>query len=41
MITKGFILAKDNSLIGAKTIRDHVVAWWAADGPRDERDVCG
>jgi hypothetical protein len=39
MITKDFITAKDNSLIGPKILRDHVVVWWAADGPRDGRDV--
>jgi hypothetical protein len=28
MITKGFILAKDYSLIGAKILRDHGQASW-------------
>jgi hypothetical protein len=41
MITKGFILAKDNSLITAKILRDHDAVCWAVGRARDERDVGG
>src|ERR1700722_20026172 len=34
MITKAFILTKENSLIGAKILRDHGVGGWCAAGRR-------